>query len=271
MAIITISRGSYSRGKQVAEKVAQNLGYACISRDILLDASESFNIPELKLVRAIHDSPSLLDRFSNGKERYIAYIEAALLDLLCEDNIVYHGLAGHFFVRRIDHALKVRITADMQDRIRAEMRANKVSEKEALKILKADDDQRRSWSRWLYGIDTADPSLYDLVVHLERLTPDDAAEIISTTVRLGRFATTDQSRQHLRDLALSARVRATLVERFPDIDVNSEKGAVRIRIKSSAMDMNREPVDVEIQETAARVKGVTRVEVDLKPIMMFDD
>ena len=27
MAIITISRGSYSKGKEVAEKVAENLGY----------------------------------------------------------------------------------------------------------------------------------------------------------------------------------------------------------------------------------------------------
>jgi hypothetical protein len=46
MSIVTISRGSYSRGKEVAEKVAQKLGYECISRDILLETSEQFNIPE---------------------------------------------------------------------------------------------------------------------------------------------------------------------------------------------------------------------------------
>ena len=101
MAIITISRGSYSRGKEVAEKVAKKLGYDCISRDILLDASEMFNIPEIKLVRAIEDAPSILDRFNNGKERYVAYIQAALLKYFQEDRIVYHGLAGHFFVKDI--------------------------------------------------------------------------------------------------------------------------------------------------------------------------
>ena len=36
MAVITISRGSYSRGKEIAEKVAAKLGYTCISRDLLL-------------------------------------------------------------------------------------------------------------------------------------------------------------------------------------------------------------------------------------------
>ena len=60
LAIITISRGSYSKGKEVAEKVSQRLGYDCVSRDVIVEASEQFNIPEIKLVRALHDSPSVL-------------------------------------------------------------------------------------------------------------------------------------------------------------------------------------------------------------------
>ena len=68
MSIITISRGSYSRGKEVAEKLAQYLGYQCLSRDILLEASERYNIPESKLIRAIHDATSILERFTYRKE-----------------------------------------------------------------------------------------------------------------------------------------------------------------------------------------------------------
>lgn len=37
MAIITISRGSYSRGKEVAEKLASKLNYECVSREIILE------------------------------------------------------------------------------------------------------------------------------------------------------------------------------------------------------------------------------------------
>ena len=96
MSIITISRGSYSRGKEVAEKVAAALGYECISREILLEASEQFNIPEIKLVRAIHDAPSILERFTYGKEKYVAYLKAALMKHVQKDNVVYHGLAGHY-------------------------------------------------------------------------------------------------------------------------------------------------------------------------------
>ncbi|MBS3779973.1 MAG: cytidylate kinase family protein [Desulfovermiculus sp.] len=49
MAIITISRGSYSRGRQVAEKLGQRLGYKVISREVLISTSAQFNIPEIKL------------------------------------------------------------------------------------------------------------------------------------------------------------------------------------------------------------------------------
>jgi hypothetical protein len=88
MAIITISRGSYFRGKEVAEKLAEKLGYRCISRDILLEASEEFNIPEIKLIRAIQDAPSILNRLTRQKEKYVAFIRAALLKHVQKDNVV---------------------------------------------------------------------------------------------------------------------------------------------------------------------------------------
>ena len=116
MSIIAISRGSYRRGKEVAEKVAQKLGYTCIDRDLLIDAMDEFHLPEIKLVRNIHDATSVLNRFPHGKERYVASISAAVLKHCQKDKMVYHGLAGHFFVKDVSHAFKVRIVADLEMR-----------------------------------------------------------------------------------------------------------------------------------------------------------
>ncbi|MBW1732092.1 MAG: cytidylate kinase family protein, partial [Deltaproteobacteria bacterium] len=66
MAIITISRGSFSHGKEIAEKVAAKLGYECISREVLIEASEFFNVAEMKLTKSIHDAPSILERMTHG-------------------------------------------------------------------------------------------------------------------------------------------------------------------------------------------------------------
>jgi cytidylate kinase len=201
MSIVTISRGSYSRGKEVAEKVAQKLGYECISRDILLETSEQLNIPEIKLVRAIHDAPSVLDRFTYGKERYIAYIRAALLRHVQKDNIVYHGLAGHFFLQGVPHVLKVRIIADMEDRVKEEMKRENISAEEARRILEKDDQERRKWSHHLYGIDTQDSSLYDMVLHIKTMRVGDAVSTILLAVQLPAYQTTSQSQIMLDSLA----------------------------------------------------------------------
>jgi len=170
MSIITISRGSYSYGRETAEKVAQRLGYDCISRDILIEASKDFNIPEIKLFHAIHDAPSIFDPISFRKEKYMAYIESGILRNLKKDNVVYHGFAGHFFVKDIAHVLKVRIIADMQERISILMKRDRVSRKKAIQCIHKLDKQRSKWSRKLYGIETSDPSLYDLVLHIHNQT-----------------------------------------------------------------------------------------------------
>ena len=122
MPVITISRGSYSRGKDVAEKLAKQLGYDCISREVILEASEQFNIPQLQLLKAVRDAPSILDRYRFGKERYVAYVRAALLRRVQRGDLVYHGFAGHFFLQQIPFALNVRILAGTEDRLQEVVR-----------------------------------------------------------------------------------------------------------------------------------------------------
>jgi cytidylate kinase len=254
MAIITISRGSYSRGKEVAEKVAARLRYECISRDLLLEVSEQFQIPEIKLVRAIHDAPSILERFTNGKERYVSYIRAALLKRVQKDNVVYHGLAGHFFVQDIPHVLKVRIIADLEDRVAEEMKREGISAEEARTSLEKDDEQRYRWSHHLYGIDTRDPSLYDLVIHIKTLTTDDAADLIICALQTPRFKTTARSQKVLDDLTLAARIQAALVEEFPSVKVNAQDGEVFIEIKGLAGE--EDEVIPRLQRLANNVAGI---------------
>lgn len=260
MAIITISRGSYSRGKEIAEKVAEKLGYECIAREALLEASEQFNIEEAKLVRAVHDAPSILDRFTHGKEKYIAYIQAALARHVQKDNAVYHGLAGHFLLHGISHVLNVRITADPEDRIAAVMERDKVGEKEALRILKHDDEQRRKWSQYLYGIDTTDPSLYDLMLFIKKISVDGAVDIICRAAQLEDFRTPPDSQKALDDLVLACEVKIRLIEIKPDVDVHAENGVVFV--KADIPVAHRETMEREVTKIASMVEGVKQVKVE---------
>jgi len=269
MAIITISRGSYSRGKAVAERVAKKLGYDCISRDILLDASEMFKIPEIKLTTAVEDSPSILDRFHNGKERYVAYIQAALLRYLKEDNIVYHGLAGHFFVKDIAHVLKVRIIAGMEDRVRLEIERENVSEEKAVRSIIKYDEQRRKWSLFLYGIDTSDSSLYDIVIHIKTINAEDAADIICNAVSLDRFKTNAESQKRIEDLALAAEVKATLMDLSPYVEASADNGTVNVRAKTH--EHGKADIEFRLKKLAESIKGVKKVTIRVLPVTHFTD
>jgi len=228
MAIISISRGSYSRGKEVAEALADKLGYECVSRDILLETCEEFAIPEIRLIKALHDAPSVLDRFSHGRERYISYFNAAFLNHMVKDNIVYHGLSGHFWLQGIAHAAKVRIIGKMEDRIREEMKRENSSAEEARYLLKKDDDERRKWGMSLYGMDTLNSNLYDLVLRIDIMTIDDVVGILENIVKEGRFDATPESSATIKRQALIANIHAKIVSQSPHATVDVKDGIVTL-------------------------------------------
>ena len=205
MGIITISRGSYSRGIDIAEKLAQKLGYECISREVLLEASKEFNIPEVKLIHAIEDAPSIFDHIKDGKRRYVAFIREAFLEYVQKDNIVYHGFAGHFFTKDIPNILKVRIIANLDFRVNVLMEREKISEEKARKLLFRIDVERRKWSVYLYGIDTNTTELYDVILHIDCLQVDGAVDFIYDLANRPCFQTTPESQKKLKELLEAAK------------------------------------------------------------------
>jgi len=264
MSIVTISRGSYSRGKEVAEKLAQALGYECLSRDILLEASERFNIPEIRLIRAIHDAPSILQRFTYGKEQYVAYIRAALLRHVQKDNVVYHGLAGHFLLQGIPHVLKVRIIADLEDRVAEEMKRENISADEARRILLKDDAERRKWSLKIYGTDTWDPSLYDLLINIKCIKVDEAVDIIKCALKGSCFQSTPEGQRLVDEMSLAARIEAALVQEIPSVKVEVKNGEIFINLRG-ALREDKELMS-RVQRLAANIAGIdVKVHCHMRP------
>ncbi|MFH0784519.1 MAG: cytidylate kinase-like family protein [Pseudomonadota bacterium] len=231
MPIITISRGSYHHGKSVAEKIAKKLGYSCFSRDQILENLDEFQIPEIKMVRGLHDTFSALDRFSHGKKRFSTAIRSSLLQLFQTGNIVYHGLVAHHFVREISHVLKVRIIADTAKRVADEIARENISEEQAHRILKKDDEERRKWGMFLYGVDIMDPETYNLIIRIGHLSEEDAVDIIANAANLPSFQETQESKAALADSALAALVSRKLFD-FPLAAVSARNGLLTISLKA---------------------------------------
>ncbi|HMB31376.1 MAG TPA: cytidylate kinase-like family protein [Desulfohalobiaceae bacterium] len=233
MPIVTVSRGSYTRGTKVAEELAEKMGYECISREILIEASQLFNISEIKLERALHDAPSVLNRFSYGKEKYLSYIRVAILRHMVNDNVIYHGLGGHVFLSGVKHLLKVRIRADFENRVNEEMKRSNISIQEARQILQKDDDERRKWNVYITGVDPCDASHYHMVFNASKIPVDEIVDMISQILSRPYIQNTPESQSYLKDLLLAAEVKAALVESHPKTYVTSENGTVIVRTEGS--------------------------------------
>ena len=133
---------------------------------------------------------------------------------------------------------------------------------EAAYLLKKDDQERRKWSLHLYGIDNTDPKIYDLVLHINKLTVADAVDIITHAANLPHLQATDESRRALEDEALAAAVKAVLVKPYPDVEVTSEDGVVFVTAKTTEAEELR--MDKRIRELACVVPGVKDVQVHLR-------
>ena len=155
MSIITISRGSFSGGKMLAECLAARLGYRCIERDVIVEraAASVSGVTQNELREALEKPPGFLDRFKHKRYLYLALIQAALIEEVRTGKAVYHGLAGHLLLKGGPHLLRTRIIAPMSFRIDMVQERLRYSRSEAIAYIDKMDDQRRKWTQFLYGVD----------------------------------------------------------------------------------------------------------------------
>src|SRR5215472_12521794 len=118
MAIITVSHDAFGAGRTVAEHIAENLGYRCISREVLIKASERYGIAETKLFEVLGEKPRhWWAQWLENPRVYRAALQAALCELAQDGNIVYHGRAGQEFFPGIRHVLNVFVDTPIESRI----------------------------------------------------------------------------------------------------------------------------------------------------------
>lgn len=185
--LITISRQKGSGGVIIAQKVAKKLGKSWKSyHKELIDGIAKEAHLEKELIRAIDEKKlSLVDemigdffgkRYANMGSYYKNLVK--ILSTIAQRGravIVGRGAAFIF-----PESLKIRIVADLEDRISAIAKRENVSKKTAGKIIEEAEKQRREFSETLFRHDTSkDHSHYDLAIKVgKNLSIEQAADLI---------------------------------------------------------------------------------------------
>jgi cytidylate kinase len=263
MAIIMISRGTLKGGKAVAERVADRLGYPCLSREeTVREVIEKYGISEKELTAAMNEPPPYWQQVHGKRLSYIKVFSAALMEHIKGENLVYHGHVAHLMLGPVSHVLRVRVIADMEFRIEGAMSRKNLSREEAIAFIQKIDKQRDKWTRFLYGVEWKDASLYDVLFNLEHMSMDVAVDAIAHMASMDAYKPTPQSQKAFDDLILSSRVWSALAINgqimITNITVSADAGKVTISGgASSTKAINA------IAAVAQRVEGVKEIKADL--------
>jgi len=233
MPIITIYQGASGEGQELAQAVAQVLGYPCVGREVLVEASRRYRIPEAKLSDIVEKGPHWWERLLQDLRPYRIALQAALCELARDAKLVYHGHLGHELLPDIPHVLKVLLTAPIDYRVKQVQARQGLTEASARKYIDEVDKARSSRLMEMFGSDWRDPNRYDVVLNMRKLHRDDAKHVIVEAANLEVFQPTPASIQAFNDLALAAKVHATLLAsphlQGSSLEVRAESGHVHVK------------------------------------------
>jgi cytidylate kinase len=210
MAIITISKGSFSGVEALAERLSKELGYSLLSREeVLTAAAKEFSASQTQLESALSHSPGFLGGRGVKALHYVYCAQATMAKAVQGDNVVYHGQAGHLLLKGIPHQLRVRVVADMESRIERAMKECEMTRAKATEYVDVWDEKQDNWIKWVHGVGLDDPRTYDLTINLEQLPIASACATIAEMARRD-FQTTPESQKLMDDLVLASEIRAKI-------------------------------------------------------------
>lgn len=276
MNIITISRGSLSATELLAKKISTQLKCKIVTREDVLKAAEKYGIKETGLgdLSFIEKSPTFWDKLSDRKKHYLACFQTALLDFALKGSIVYHGHLAQFLLGDIPFVLRVLLTAPPEFRIKTLMKEGGKTREEVVSQIKLIDERREKWSQFLYGVDWKNPAFYDIVFNLEKISTDMAAELITGIVSCKSFQSNESSIKILKNLHLSARVRAYLQSsprtKGSEVEIEADASSGSVIVKGSTPKVGSRMWENDIKSVLSNVEGVKEIKVEKSIIGYYE-
>jgi cytidylate kinase len=234
MAIVTISRECGSGGEGIAKAVAHKLDYEYVAKKVLYKDIEGHGEQWLKWAQGMDEhAPSIWERFDRSFAGFAALVEHCIYERARKNNVVILGRGGNWLLKDIPYALRVRIIAPLEDRIKFVCEREGVPEEAARKMLLFSDHERAIFLKRMYHRDWSHPDDYDLVFNTSHLSVKEVVELIIDEIPARDKRATPEAQEKLRRLALAAKVKADIRTDFhvfvPTLEVIHDGTAIVVR------------------------------------------
>jgi cytidylate kinase len=218
MAVITVSREYGSRGEEIAQELAQELGYGYFDKEILADVARIANATEEQISQYDERDEHGLRRFLRklfsppGHSRFIdlsfdyfylpgetgASIEGAatwdasevialfrevIEKLWKRGRVVIVGRGSQKILAAKADTLHVRFIGGIGDRAKYVGHRENMTFSEALEKIEKVDEQRANYLKRYYDADWGNPKLYHLIVNTSMMSNEQAVKVIAGAAR----------------------------------------------------------------------------------------
>ncbi len=176
MPVITVSRQTGSGGATIGQRLAERLGVSYLNTQIIRDVARRLGMSEATVAR--HDErgagfserlaqtlwlsdPSLATvsgqsgplPFESTTEAFVAMTRQVVQEAARTGNVVIFGHGSQYILAHQPHVLHVRFIAPLPKRIERVMRRAAISEAEAKRRVRAEDQRRTAYIKQYYQAD----------------------------------------------------------------------------------------------------------------------
>ena len=201
MAVITISRHFGAGGITLGERLAKELGYRFVNDQLIKEVAENVGVSaeqiecfeergttKLDKLLNLVVSPRFLERHADKhgyvyEKTYADEVKAITIKVYEEGDTVIIGRGGNHTLQGYPGAIHVLLVADMEHRVRFLMSKYRMTESQAEKAIKrADMIRERFLDCFSPQENHDDPKLYTIVLNMNQITMDKAAEIVKSLI-----------------------------------------------------------------------------------------
>lgn len=234
MVVIAFTQEMATLGSEVATGVCEALGLEMVRHEVGDQVAGRMQVKKSLIRRLREGKAGRFERWTADEKTISIFSAEEVLERAVKGNVLVRGWGATMILRSVAHVPCIRVCAPMDLRVdRLMKRLETDDEKFARHEIGIDDHARASRMGEHFGVQWGDPTLYDLTLNTQRLPVATCVDMIVSLVKSAAFKETPESRQHLADLALSARARAALkanpATSAIDVAIEAAKGRLILR------------------------------------------
>lgn len=186
-SVVTISRRMGSGARIVAQKLAEELGWSLWDKELIDAIAQDADVSR-RVVEAFDEKTmSELEVFARGALGdhemggflYPRHLARAVASIAALGNAIILGRGANYI---LPDALHVRIDASFEFRVANMMRFEGLTREQAIAKINESDRERAAFLVRVFGKERVQNTHYDLAIHMDRFTNDEAVRILRTAV-----------------------------------------------------------------------------------------